>query len=194
MTDVVNIVMGAMVRLDLEDEKVGQRVESREYRALVKRIFRAWSGTESEEKRTYVRKLLCHAADPHLKVDDLLRLFADWIHRYDDLHFRVIRAIHACSGCTRAEIWDEIHGQAVREDSTEADLFKLLINDLSLGQVIRQERNKDGAGKFYRAQRTPKTATPYLKSAFDDDKGYELTSLGRQFVHYLMDEVVPKLS
>ena len=32
-----------------------------------------------------------------------------------------------------------------------------------------------------------------MKSAFDDEKGYELTALGRQFVHYAMNEITPKL-
>lgn len=30
-------------------------------------------------------------------------------------------------------------------------------------------------------------------SAFDDDKEYELTNLGQQFVHYTLNEVVPKI-
>jgi hypothetical protein len=32
-----------------------------------------------------------------------------------------------------------------------------------------------------------------MKSAFDTDEPYELTELGRQFVHYAMTDVVPRL-
>ena len=32
-----------------------------------------------------------------------------------------------------------------------------------------------------------------LKTAFDDEKEYELTGLGTQFVHYTMNEIVPKI-
>ena len=33
-----------------------------------------------------------------------------------------------------------------------------------------------------------------MTSAFDDEKSYELTELGKQFVHYTMNEIVPRLS
>jgi hypothetical protein len=32
-----------------------------------------------------------------------------------------------------------------------------------------------------------------MKSAFDNDEPYELTELGKYFVHYTMDEVVPRI-
>jgi hypothetical protein len=32
-----------------------------------------------------------------------------------------------------------------------------------------------------------------MKSAFDSEEPYELTELGRQFVHYTMQEVVPRV-
>jgi hypothetical protein len=35
--------------------------------------------------------------------------------------------------------------------------------------------------------------SPVLASAFDDDKPYVLTELGSQFVHYVLNEVVPRL-
>lgn len=33
-----------------------------------------------------------------------------------------------------------------------------------------------------------------MKSAFDDQDGYELTALGKQFVHYAMNEITPKIA
>jgi hypothetical protein len=35
--------------------------------------------------------------------------------------------------------------------------------------------------------------SPVVKSAFDNGKAYEMTELGSQFVHYAMNEVVPRL-
>jgi hypothetical protein len=32
-----------------------------------------------------------------------------------------------------------------------------------------------------------------MMSAFDDGKRYELTELGKQFVFYTMNEIIPKL-
>ena len=32
-----------------------------------------------------------------------------------------------------------------------------------------------------------------MASAFDDEKSYELTELGKQFVHYTMNEIVPRI-
>ena len=42
--------------------------------------------------------------------------------------------------------------------------------------------------------RTPKGYAPRtMKSAFDDLEQYELTELGKQFVHYTMNEVVTRI-
>ncbi len=184
-------------RIDQSDEKVRARLESKEYLALLKKCFRDWSAAESEEKRKMIRNLLANAAGGEkLCNDDVLRLFVEWIDRYSEGHFRVIRAVYNNSGITRQEIWYQIHGGAVREDSPEADLFKLFMHDLSVGHVIRQHREKDYQGNFLKAKRTKSTgpANPYVKSAFDDDKQYELTELGRWFVHYTMNELVPRLT
>ncbi len=66
----------------------------------------------------------------------------------------------------------------------------------NVGHVIRQHREKDYQGNFLKVKRTKSTgpANPYVKSAFDDDKQYELTELGRWFVHYTMNELVPRLA
>jgi len=72
----------------------------------------------------------------------------------------------------------------------------LLIHDLSTGHVIRQHREVDYYGNFVKSQpkkRQPGTASRIMASAFDDDKEYELTELGKQFVHYTMNEIVPRI-
>jgi hypothetical protein len=83
----------------------------------------------------------------------------------------------------------------VREDSAEADLFKLLIHDLSTGHVIRQHRQVDYYGNFIKSapKKRAGTVSQVMASAFDDEKQYELTELGKQFVHYTMNEIVPRI-
>jgi len=126
----------------------------------------------------------------------VVRLFLQWIQQYNEIHFRVIRIIYKTSGISRSEIWDELHGEEVRDDSADADLFKLLIRDLSTGSVIRQHRDTTPDGRFL-AHTTPrqtrKKRTVILRSPFEDDKPYELTELGSQFVHYAMTEVVRRI-
>ena len=41
-------VIEIMARLDLQDEKISARVESREYQSLLKKTFREWSGAEKD--------------------------------------------------------------------------------------------------------------------------------------------------
>ena len=183
-----------LVRIDFEDPDVSQRVQSPEYLSLIRKCFRDWSAAESEEKRTYVRNLLSNAATPEQMCgDDLIRLFAKWIDDYSEAHFRVIRSIYNQNGLTRAEIWAEIHGEQVREDSPEADLFKRLIRDLSMGDIIRQHRETDWEGNFLRKS-TKRRRSNTRTSAFDNVEPYELTGLGNWFVHYTMNEIVPRIA
>jgi hypothetical protein len=184
-----------LTRLDLNDEKVRERIESPEYLKLIKKCFRDWSAAESEEKRVLVRNLLLNAASHRICSDDVVRMFIQWIDVYSESHFAVIKHIYKNEGCTRAEIWAAVYGDSVREDSAEADLFKLLIQDLSAGHVVRQHRQKDYYGRFVKAPSRPRgTPSQVMTSAFDDEKPYELTELGRQFVRYTMEGVMPLIS
>jgi len=124
-----------MSRLDLQNEKISKRMESKEYQSLVKKTFREWSGAESEEKRKLIRNILSNAAGSDVSSDDVIRLFIDWINQYSELHFQVIGAIYNSNGISRGQIWMKIGKVAVREDSADADLYKLLFRDLSLSIV-----------------------------------------------------------
>ena len=189
-------LMEIIHRVDMTDERVRERVESPEYLSLVKKCFRDWSAAESEEKRRLIRNLLANAAGAaKLCGDDVIRLFVEWIDRYSEKHFEIVRAVYRHPGTTRLEMWRDLHGADVREDSAEADLFKLLVQDLSMGHVIRQHRETDYQGRFLKApsRKGGRYGDPVMKSAFDDEKQYELTELGRWFVHYTMNEMVPKL-
>lgn len=184
------------IRVDQTDEKVRERLESPEYLSLVKKCFRDWSAAESEEKRILLRNLLCNAAaGVKLCGDDIIRLFIEWVDKFTEGHFAIIRTVYKSQAITRYSMWQEIYGDKVREDSAHADLFKLYVNDLSIGHVIRQHRETDYYGNFLKSRpQKGRGSSPYMKSAFDDEKEYELTELGRWFVHYTMNEMVPRLA
>jgi len=173
-----------------------ERLESDAYLGVVKKGFRVWDSADTREKREYVRRLIANAAGTQLCSDDVVRLFIEWISYYHEVHFAVIRAIYRAPGSTRYAIWMEMFGERVREDSTEADLFRLVIHDLSTGRVIRQHRDRTAGGEFLRKARkqVPKGyASPVMKSSFDNEEPYELSELGNQFVHYVMTDIVPRV-
>lgn len=174
---------------------VEERIQSPEYLSLVRQSFRTWDKSETEDKRRYIFNLITNSAGTRICSDDVVRLFADWIELYHEAHFAVMREIHKNPGITRYDIWTEIYGETPREDSAEADLYKLLIRDLSTGGVIRQERDTNALGQFIR-KRPPRrrpAGQNTLESAFEDSKPYVLTELGSQFIHYTMNEVVLRI-
>jgi hypothetical protein len=189
-------IIEIMSRLDMHDEEISKRVESAEYQSLLRKAFRDWAGAESEQKRVVGRNLLVNAAASKLTSDDVVKLFLKWIKDYSEFHFEVIGAIYNNAGITRGEVWRRLRRGPAREDSAEADLFRLLFRDLSPGGIIRQHRETDYAGNFLAKRRgpsAPKGAAKVMKSAFDDEEQYELTGLGEQFVHYAMTNLPPKI-
>ena len=189
-------IIEIMARLDLQDKAISERVESKEYQSLIRKTFREWSGAESEDKRTYIRNILANAAATKVTSDDVIRLFIDWINQYSEMHFQVIGAIYNSDGITRGQIWKKIGKGQVREDSADADLYKLLFRDLSTGGIIRQHRETDRFGNFIpkKPHRRPKGSGPKQPvSAFDENEGYDLTALGQQFVHYAMTDLPLKI-
>jgi hypothetical protein len=196
LNKVKDLVMGVVVRIPLDEDAVADRVESEPYQALVRRAFSNWSRGEPEEKRQIIRRLLCHAATLPQLDEVLFRLFFDWARRYGELHWRVIQVLRQHGQLTRLEIWELMGGQRCRDDSAEADVFKCLIMDLNFGHLIVQVKKKTADGRSLKAPRPTgplRAASPYMKSAFDDEKDYELTAVGKLFVHYTMTEYVPKL-
>lgn len=188
-----------MMRIDMSEERVNKKIESPEYQSILKKTFREWGAAENEEKRVFIRNILCNAAASDQVSLDVVRLFLEWIKDYSLFHFKVIGAIYNEEGITRGEIWRKLGKEEVREDSAEADLFRLLIHDLSTGRIVRQHREKDYHGNFLskgRSERRPsKPSGPRpMKSAFDDEDQYELTELGKQFVHYAMNELAPRIT
>ena len=153
-----------------------------------------WDEAGTRSKRDRVRQTLTNAAGTRICSGDVVRLFLLWLSNYDDLHMRVVKVVYENPGATRAFIWEQIHGEEVRENSAEADLFKLMVGELSIGRVIRQHRETTADGRFLAKRVTTRRAKKTtLESAFEDSKPYELTELGTQFVHYAMTELVPRL-
>ena len=191
-------ILEIMARLNIHDEEIAKRLESKEYQSLLKKTFREWSGAESEDKRTYIRNILANAAASSVTSDEVVRLFIDWLKTYSELHFKVIAIIykHGTDGVSRGGVWSDLGKEDVAENSAEADLFKLLFRDLSTGVVIRQHREVDYYGNFVakKSQYRPKgSGQKTMTSAFDDEDSYELTELGKQFVHYAMTDLPLKI-
>lgn len=177
-------------------EEIQKRIESPEYLVLVRSAFRSWDEAETAEKREYIKRLISNAGATTLCPDDLVRLFINWINNYHESHFAVIKEIYKNPGITRGEIWDKVHNERPREDSSEADLFRYLIRDLSLGGVIRQEKEIDADGSFLKKRpiRTSKgSASHVMESAFEDTKPFVLTELGKEFIHYVLNDVVQRV-
>lgn len=190
-------IIEIMQRLDFHQEEITKRVRSDEYQSLLKKAFRNWAGAESKTKREYIRNLLTNAASISQVGDDVIKLFIEWLQRYSEFHFAVIAAIYHNKGATRGAVWRSLGKPQVREDSAEADLFKLLIRDLSTGGIVRQHREKDYNGQYIAkkpAKRPSDGGSKTMTSAFDDGEAYELTALGQQFVHYAMTETTVKIA
>lgn len=189
-------LMEVLQRLKLTSKRVRERIESPNYLCLVRKSFRNWSAAESEQKRVLVRNLLANAASRTTSPDFALLMFIDWLDKYSDEHFALMRTIFAFlpEGLTRHEIWEVLHPdrELPAEDSAEADMFKMLILDLTTGYVIRQPREKNFYGSFVRSK-PARAASPEANiSAFEDTKKYVLTELGKQFVAYTMEETPPE--
>jgi len=192
-------ILEIMARLDMHDERIAERIKSSEYQSLLKQAFRNWAGTESQKKQDYIRNILTNAASSTIVSDDVIRLFVNWLHDYSELHFAVIAELYKHPGSTRGQIWRNLGKGDVREDSADADLFKLLVRDLSTGGIIRQHRETDYYGNFVAkksggARGASRGEGRTMKSAFDEAESYELTALGQQFVHYAMNEVTVKIA
>lgn len=184
-------------RVEELGDEAKARLESEGYLALVRKAFGAWDRSETQDKRDVLRRLLENAAGTTICSDDVVRLFIDWIERYHEAHFMIVREVYGSPRCSRAEIWLAIHGESVREDSAEADLFSLLVRDLSTGGVVRQYRETTTDGRFVQ-KKAPRTtrrtgAPKMMKSRFDGKEQCVLTELGKQFVHYVFTDSVRRI-
>ncbi|MFT7328091.1 MAG: hypothetical protein ACI870_000269 [Crocinitomicaceae bacterium] len=177
-------------RFEKSQRDLSERINSDEYLGLVRKTFSQWDTTETHEKKEMLNKLIINAGLIELVKDDLIRLFLDWINKYHEFHFSVIREIYKNPGITRRQIWVNLRENLPTDSSSEAHLFKLLINDLSLGEVIHQHKEVDINGNYMKLKPAKKGTSRNLQSAFEETKRYELTALGKEFVHYVMNDAV----
>lgn len=173
--------------------RIKQRIESEEYLGLVRKTFKKWDEAETLEKRDMLRKLITNAGGITVVKDDWVRMFLDWIEQYHELHFSIIAQIHQNPNITRKSMWMNIKGSIPKDNSAEADMFKLLIDDLTRGRVIRQKRETNSQGQFLKKQRREVRQSDFMESPFDDEDLYVLTELGTGFVQYVMDELTPQI-
>lgn len=185
-------------RFDDLGEDAQDRAQSEEYLDLVRKGFAVWDRVSTPSRRKYVQLLLANAAGTSLRDDDVVRLFLDWIDRYHDSHFQIVRAVYQNRGISRLGIWRAIGNEGVvpREDSSDADLFRMLMHDLSTGRIIRQAREVNEYGEFLKKPRggPRRPASDVMKSSFDDEDAYELSELGQEFVHYVLQDVVSRIA
>jgi len=177
--------------------EIDERIQSEAYLSIVRKAFRIWDQADTEEKRRLLANVITNAAGTRATSDDVVRLFLDWIEYYSEVHFPVIREVHANPGSTKFEIRTTLYGAVPREDSAEADLYKFLMRELSMGEVIRIERDTNRLGEYVRKRPSPRgkgiPAPSTLKSAFENVEPLVLTGIGRQFVHYALNEVVTRI-
>ena len=129
---------------------------------------------------------------------DRIELFTYFRTHFIDAHFRILRALTNGNRKTRAQIWNEIgiedpERRRLRMDtlpltrpfthnldffdnnSSDADLYRMLIHNLSFNELIRQVRE---TGTRRTARKTP-------TSAIDDVDKYMLTKLGEEFMTFI---------
>lgn len=180
-------------RFESFGERIDKRIESEEYLNLVRKTFKKWDEAETLEKRDMLRKLITNAGGITVVQDDWVRMFLDWIEQYHELHFSIIAQIHQNQNITRKAMWMNVKGSIPKDNSAEADMFRLLIDDLTRGRVIRQKRETNSQGQFYKKQRRESRLSDFIESPFDDEDQYVLTELGAGFVQYVMNELTPQI-
>jgi hypothetical protein len=187
-----------VTRLEGLGDEIDERIQSEGYLALLRKTFRQWDEADTSEKRRLLVQLITNAGGTRICSDDILRLFLDWVDAYHEAHFAVIREIYNGRNDppTKYDIWLAVYGEPVpRDNSAQADLYKMLIRDLTLGGVIRQPREEDHQGRFRKKIRAPRrSSSSTMESPFEDTKPYVLTEMGAQFVHYTMNELVARIA
>lgn len=197
LAELMDTVNEISTRLDGFGAAIHERIQSPEYLSLVRRGFKAWDSAETIEKRQMIKKLLINAGTITLCPDDQVRLFIDWIERYHEAHFRVMKEVYQHQPITKGEMWDNLHPgeQRPRDDSAKVKLLSYLARELNLAGIIEVDRDVNSQGQRMRAPRRPsRPQSQVIASPIDDDKEWVLSELGREFVRYVMDEADPQLS
>jgi len=198
LSDLTMTVNEMLTRLDGFGAEIERRIESPEYLALIRRGFRTWNESETQEKKLMIKKLLTNAGAINLCPDDQVRLFIDWIERYHEAHFAVMKEIYQNQYISKGQIWDNIHPEGrPRDNSAEAGLFSYLMRELNTGGIIRLKRQVNNQGQTLKSKRTSSggsNKSDVMESPFENNKKWELSELGKEFVRYVMEDVDPQIS
>jgi hypothetical protein len=89
---------------------IDERIQSEGYLSLVRKAFRTWDNSDTEEKRRMLGNVVTNDGGTRACPDDVIRLFLDWIELYNEVHFAVIREIYQNPGSSRFELWSTIYG------------------------------------------------------------------------------------
>ncbi|MCK5412751.1 MAG: hypothetical protein KAI57_00035 [Candidatus Pacebacteria bacterium] len=181
-----------------DEELILKRIKSNEYLNLVRETFKSWDEVSTVEKREMFKKLIINAAAIELCTDDMVRIFIKWIAQYHEYHILIMTEIYKNPGITLGTIWDNVFAQddqqRPRENSAKADLYRSFIHDLQLGGVIRQQRSVNDRGEFLKKPKRTRIKSEVMKSSFDDEDKQELSELGSQFIHYVLEDVVMQIA
>lgn len=168
-------LLAIMQRLETFGEEANTRLESDIFLEVVRQGFRLWDQADNEEKRQLITRLLINAGVASVEAFERIRLYQDWIARYHAAHFGLIRVIHQRLGHTLEKPEKEPAAMQNGNLNAAVEWQALLLRDLEAGGVIRQQ----------------KTTEAHSASMTAED--FELTALGRQFVHLTMNELVPRV-
>jgi hypothetical protein len=182
-------------RLESFGEEIKTRIDSPEYLDLVRKTFRVWDVADTTEKKDMLRKLITNAGGVSIVQDDIVRLFVELLGRFHELHFKIIREIYSQPGISSYDLGIALFGEIPRDNSAKADLFKFLMHDLNMTDIVRQARESDGLGRWKTrasVNRAP-SLSGTLQTPFDQGKQQVLTELGKEFVHYVMEDLAPQI-
>jgi|SRR3989344_382861 len=182
-------------RLETFGDEIKTRIDSPEYLDLVRKTFRVWDIADSLEKKDMLRKLITNAGGVSIVQDDIVRLFIELLGRFHELHFKIIREIYANPGISSYDLGVSLFGEVPLDNSARADLFKFLMHDLNMTDIVRQARESDGFGRWKTKTpvKRPESQLGTLQTPFDPSKLQVLTELGKEFVHYVMDDLAPQI-
>ena len=75
----------------------------------------------------------------------------------------------------------------------ETDIAKIEAGGDAIAHVLADDGKKKYGQFLTKRRQGQQPRKIVLESAFENTKPYELTELGSQFVHYVMDEVAPRV-
>ena len=133
-------------RIDMQDEKISERVKSPEYQALLRKAFRDWASTEFRPK---ARVRAQHPVERGADRDRERRCgeaFLEWIGITPSGTSRSSPGSTTMRASRAAACGGRSGGRRFARIPPTPMLFRLIFHDLSTGRIVRQHRQTDGYG------------------------------------------------